>query len=476
MRKSFKFLILFLVVAIPLAWAAIDHVIRSDKIKFGITSTGLDKTLEFDIGSAPNNPYLEYNVTNSRIEISNDGSTVFKVGSNDLVNSQLLTSVPFPDTVGLYGWNTNETTWSNGGLWIGGESLSQAGTIGLGQNHLGVSGLRVDLDGVGNAYYSAGTAFDTANESFTAGAWYRFDTTGAQMSLIGKYNSSTTERSFYLNFTGSSKKLEARMYYTNALLVESTIEVGSVFSDSKPHHIIFQYEASQGSVRIFIDGKVRMDFRDANIVNTRFNPAAAKLSFGANNASGSTIHEFDGQISDPFYRKSVLTHEEIREIMVYGSGYQAYIDHQSKVRINGETGDKGWYEIRPSDITGLNNTSFAAVSGWTMKLPSDSFYRLHIKHEFLVNDDNDDGDFGAYSDLYNVTTSSVISQTNAGQIILQQQSTGDTSDQRVRVNQYYTSKPIFLNKEDEIVLRARSESAADNYEVSEGEFWWELLD
>jgi len=383
-------------------------------------------------------------------------------GVTFLDNYKLLESTDFPNTTNLYGNHLVGTSDFDGSAWVGGEVLTEAGSIGAGTNHLGDT-TYCDFNGSSSVYYNSST-FDTANESFTVGGWYQIDANTAY--LIGKNDGVNANKSFQAYLDGNSQ-LSYLVFYNGSGGSEAlNIDMPELL-DGSYYHIVFVYDQSNTSMSVVVNGKVRGHHVSANLAN-RNNNAATKLTFCALDDS-TLLSPLNGRLSDPFYQKSALTLEQIRELYVVGSQRVANKDQNNIVQILGEIANKGSSVLTFSNQNGLTNTSYTDISGWEFYIPYTGMYKIKYSFSCSVVDANDNDVAITDFRLYNKTTATLL---RYGTFRL----SGWTSTSSSAYHSAMLGNEVMIHAtaDDNISLQY-AVAAGDTLNAQNGELIWEYL-
>ena len=400
-------------------------------------------------------------------------------GGMTIIDSKdYLSSLDFLSTTGLYGWNFNESSWSNGGVWVGSENLTQVGTIGSSANHLGTSTVCA-FDGTTDAAYANSSTFDTTNESFTVGGWYRANesTPLAQETFISKGGSTVASRSF--QFIRQTNNNLAIKYNYDAAGGENELTIpASEVGDGNFHHVVAQYgyiSCSVAYLSIYIDGKCRAYKKiDAIGEGNRNNNSTAKLTIGALNGSVLAINLLDGEFSDVFYKKSMIEANEIRAI--YARGCQKYCvkEGSGKIIINDERQNNGFQREFLSSSTGVATTSpGTTVGNLKLYVPETGWYNIKAEGSFIVWQS---GATGASLYMRMTQNNTLIDGTAKWHGILDT----DLSSQS-RQSYSINFNKVYLQKNDYIDFQAWEDSSDDcefpvSSSLSQPYIYWEKID
>ena len=386
--------------------------------------------------------------------------------SRFLANNQLLEETDFSGgTTNLYGNHFAGTTDFDGSAWIGGEALTEVGSVASAANHLGNT-TYCSFTGTQVAYYG-GTAFDTSDESFTTGGWFYVNSFSGTDGLINKYTAAQTSFQVF----NSSNDLSFGVHYSNGPANRITINGKDVISDitGKWAHLAFVYDQANTSITMYVNGKIRAHTVDALLTN-RYNNAATKLTVMGYDGGGSPFSRLNGRVSDFFYQKSAMTFDQIRRAYIAGTQKIANEDQNSAVQIFGEVDSKGHYLYIPANATGLTATSSTAVPDWSLDIPETGYYRIIGRFNARVTDANDNDIATMSTNLYNVTTSDTLAQYEVR--ASGWTSTGSSS----YIDGTQTiSERIYATKGDNIILRYSVVSGDSGAVFSGPKFGWEYL-
>ncbi|UCF50243.1 MAG: hypothetical protein JSU91_01825 [Thermoplasmatales archaeon] len=341
---------------------------------------------------------VKFDNSNNFFRLIDSKFTRNPIGFRVLDTKHELASADFPDTTGLYGWHNNATgAWADED-WIGGEALTEVGAIGTATDIFGTANTYIDFDGANDALYSAGTAFDAINESFSTGGWFKFERTGTNQALVMKSEADNTDRSFALFHDNAGTRLKLQVWYDN---LGNSIETYAFDSsdtfllDGNFHHIIGVYDQLSTCIKVFVDGKCVSCKKDANLA-TRNNGTTSELCFGGtyDTAVGLT-NAFDGKIEEIFYKKSALTSNEIRKI--YAASSQRFVTEEtsnlrgSVVSIHdGRRNNGKFYNF--IGATYALTTSWAIVTGQSIDIPESGIYKIKSENNMqLFDSDSTDG-------------------------------------------------------------------------------------
>lgn len=264
-------------------------------------------------------------------------------------------------TTDFFGNHMNESSFSNGGTWIGGENLSQIGSITTAENHLGQT-VACDLDGTNDIAYYNGTDFDTADEDFFQYAMIQMDAAGNDM-VFSKRATNDADKSYIVQALAAGG-LKIEMWYDNAGNAESFTVPGLTtnFLDGKFHFLGLAYDQSANSITIYHNNKIAHHFVSANLA-TRNNSASCKVAFGGEDPVGTPSGFLDAKMPEVGYSKIVPTFDQVRELYVAMTKKKAYIDENGEVQILGETehtGENGYIQYDLT-VTGTNWTTTKAI-------------------------------------------------------------------------------------------------------------------
>jgi hypothetical protein len=150
----------------------------------------------------------------------------------------------------------------------------------------------------------------------SVGGWFNTDSINNSSFLVSKYSSTLNYRSFFLQMTGGAILFSVQYDTSDSIILYSS----STLAVSTWYHIIAIYDQSTKTMQIYIDGKLAGErYNEANLT-TRNNTADSKFTVGGFYSAGTCAAPFDGLIADVFYRKSVLTQQQILNLYKSGSG------------------------------------------------------------------------------------------------------------------------------------------------------------
>ena len=290
-------------------------------IGFFISSDGVDSSLFKSTYTTSLNTWHfvmgVYDSVNDLVKISFDG--------NSFEN--------FPYTLGLYGSSTADLLFANfsgSGLHFNGrqdgmvfynEALSLAEIQGLYNSGNGLAynnvptllgteyAIAQDFNGVDQYFSSASTAFDKTTESFSFGAWVKFDTLGVGVGTVGKWNTGTSQKSYLITKFNSNEirlQLSSDGSSNDVSLISGTIATSGTW-----YFVAAVIDADNDLAKISVNGS---DFATDTFSGGVF-ATNEDLFIGYNNAN-----YLDGQIDSPFFYDKALSLAEVNALYNAGSG------------------------------------------------------------------------------------------------------------------------------------------------------------
>jgi len=297
---------------------------------------------------------------------------------NKIPPNILLTSANFINVTDLYGWHNNGSADYDDGDWVGAKALTENGTgLSTSSNQLGLTAF-CNFNGVDDFLSSIDAVFD-GTDSFRCGGWIRPDDQTGEQSLISKYNTATTKRSFDLRLSTTSIDFEV-WYGDNTSVTLSTVPSLEIL-DGNYHHVEGIYNQTDNSLSISVDGKVSGYVINANLA-ARQNSADADLNFGAR-ANAATDQFYAGDLTEFYYQDlsddTLAWINNSRKVYAAGSGKLCTEDINDVVRIlDGRTyiNDYMIFILATYNIETDGTSNLA--TGYQLPIVEDGYYELLI--------------------------------------------------------------------------------------------------
>lgn len=275
------------------------------------------------------------------------------------INSRsLLSANYFANITNLYAHHLNGVSAQDLTAWNGGNNMTVgAGALTTATSPLGQASTYCGFDG--STWLKNTTITVGNNPDFTWAGWVYFaDWTAAITEVIASETDGTDGWQLRLennnirsyNFTDGAYELQV----DNLNLIAGW------------HHIV--YSRSHGNFsRLAIDGSIRGYSNNAAAMT-----AAGDYELGSRAGGGNIM---TGRLWDvALDTANALSANECRKL--YAASCQRFctVDGNGDVRIDGKRPVR--IVIEPANVTGLNNTSYAAVSGLRLYIPEDNEYSL----------------------------------------------------------------------------------------------------
>lgn len=463
----------------PSASSSEDYILpATDGIANDVLSTNGSGVLSWVAG-------LSDALSENKIFVGNSSNTVEQryVG-NVLDTKHLLTSADFPDTTDLYGWHINGTGSFDGSAWFAtsAQTLTDSGT-GLTQTSspyfLGTQTYS-NFNGSTDYLEATGSNFDALNESFTIWAWLKNESATGNHAIMSKGNADANERSFLLYIASNSLYLDVN--YTNGgsgNIVGITGDITGHVNDNY-HFVAAVYDTSNGSLKLFYDGKDIGYSINSDLIGNRYNSSATELRIGNRDRTTDDMY-FIGDILEVGYKKDVLDSNELRKIYAAACRKFVNVDGDGKVAILDGRKNNGSFELIPANVTDIANYSVMGdVTGFNLYVPENGMYKIRCQSSVRIDDENDNmstTNMGIQWELYNSTSATRLM---TGLMFVGQGYNGAATRGAYSYSLYFESKPIYLAKDTLVKLRDlladNTTGPTDDSNYSNNYFSWEKLD
>jgi len=187
--------------------------------------------------------------------------------------------------------------------WFDLTSNDNDGVLVNGPTYLTDNGGVISFDGV-NDYVDFNNEFNVVN-NVTVCAWVKSDNT-TQTTIIGKYEYSTNNRSWYMGTYTNGSSLQVILSSNGSTFNRY---LGGNISDGQWHHVSFSF--SSGDVKLYIDSVEQSITQiGTNIINS-LHSFSGGIEVGS--VSGGVGNFFNGEISNTKVYSKVLTNNEIQQ-------------------------------------------------------------------------------------------------------------------------------------------------------------------
>lgn len=193
-------------------------------------------------------------ISSSTANISLTGGNV-----NAYQTNQELITADLPNSSSAYGWNFNETSWSTGGTFVGGQNLTQVGTIQANADVLGTTGLRNGFDGASSYLTNTGTTMKSGTGSLTTYGWiYRASWAGIStdeiiLDLRDRSGAASGQNGGFLYLQALNDTLTFYAASGSTLVVQLQ-ETGFTNLAAGWHHLGIVRDAANTLTKLFCDG------------------------------------------------------------------------------------------------------------------------------------------------------------------------------------------------------------------------------
>lgn len=385
-----------------------------------------------------------------------------------LRTNMLLLTDHFPDTNNLvvYHMNGQADYYGGAAIDVGGfGSLTENGTgLTSSTNHLGKTCFCNFSGDSGSDYLnSSDTAFDNTSY-FSVGAWIRPDNLTNGDVIFGKYDSGLNKRAWRCFITTNAIRFALSTDGSTVVDTEASYEG---LDDGNYHHLACVYDAVAKTAMIMIDGRITAYQYDATL-GSIFDDGTADFAVGASYSGGSPLagSYFPGDITEIFYKRTVLTANQIRKIYAAGCRKMATVDGNNKISINDSRCVLGEYRIKPADKT----LSTGNITETELYIPEAGFYKYIFNARVRVTDNGASGDANVQYRIYDNTNSLALTETKVSGFAA---STASKSHQPI---EHVETPPMYFAKDTHILMNVVSITSGDVALFEDMDIWWEKLD